>query len=227
MKWFLFIFSLMLSSCALLKKVGNDDIYYMHEMKLDVNGKKGVGFLVLPEVYEYRIGAKWDHAVSALISIRSCRIDDVIRPKKGIFKKGDRKLEYRYNRSVMELGHHCPLMISAFDDKGRHTFGAIYFQGGDEVIKGRMTCNKSVDEWHKGVSVCQSHIGLDATIMFEKELDYEVEEGCPELTHEDLGNQHRYEYEVGKGECVYVFYDEETDTFHRHVSYGYTDYHLR
>lgn len=216
----LLLLPIVLSGCETLTDL--EVKFYKQEMYLEANGKYAKGFLVVDKADKYDIKARWDYPVSEMVSIFNCYRDDSYKLKSGFWDRGKKELEYTLiPEPQMEDGEHCPLQISAFDLKGVHAFGTIYFRTNERLYV-KTFCNGK-RRTYKGVSVCQSREGSFVKLQFWYPITYKTEDDCPEL--EEVG-QYTYEYQSAKGECVYLFLDDEGQ-WHRHISYGYNEIHLR
>lgn len=213
---------LLITSCTTLSGIRKSKEYF-HDMNLDVNGTKGKGFVVVDSATDYIIHASWKYKVSELVSLLNCHREIPIKPYSGLFKRGQRKMTFKFRPTGIERDANCPSRISAYDNKGRHSFGAIYFRAYDETIPITLHCNGKEDS-HFGMSVCQSRAGSSVMIEFEKHMNWAGEEECPPMVEVKPGV---FEYISLVGECVYTFGTSGSKQFHRHVSFGYNNHLLR
>ena len=110
------------------------------------------------------------------------------------------------------------MLITFLDDKGRHQFGSITFEDG-ENLPGLLQCNGAKQN-NIGVSACQAKSGTFQAIDF----------GVPVRTSDKMlpgcnlpkGVGKEWTIKVAEGFCMYVF-ESEHGAFHKLTTFGYNE----
>jgi len=217
---FLIVFLMMLG-CASVKQDLNPDTLYMRDMEIEANGFKGIGTLVIPskEKIVFNLTAK---GKISLLDFQTChRVISTEDPgNKGVF--GDKKkatIEYIPVKGI-EDGGECDILIGGYNIKGRHSWSYIAIEYPKYQLPALISCNGSQYN-SRGVTVCQSKIGLIQKIEFTEEAKFIPQVSCPIETKDGKS----FEYKTAKGECVYVF--KSGDKFHRLVTIGWESILIR
>ena len=201
---------LLLASCATVPP--NPDILYRKNMDFTVNGLHVNGVVVMPPQSSYNIRARFDDSMEKL-KLTTCHRYYV---KKNVGKK----FEYNYQKSNgVEDSGVCVMEISAYDEnKNANKWATIEFRNDSDVIVPALLFCNGVIQKTKGVSMCQSQIGLRQAISFDIETSVYSQDECDKpYTYDKL----KYYIDLTKGTCVYLF--ENKTGFHRLRTYGYHD----
>jgi len=199
----------------------NDICFTYSKSKRDKINFCGVGVLPYADSYDLLIENKGKLNFFAMTSCHREKTTE--NPDDGIFKKDGRiKIDYV---PTLEKGKACPLFIAAYNRKGRHGWGALFFEHPRFQLKAVIECNGTVTK-SNGVSVCQARQGLIQKITFEKEVvsvkpvngAAERKEPCLVLTTKD---KKTFEFTMPTRECVYGFVDRSTKKIHMFNIIGY------
>lgn len=202
----------------------NPETIYKRDMIISVNGITGDGVLVVPRnvTYKLHITAQGD---LDLFTFTTCHREEIaedaanVTERSGIFrrtitKKREIKLDYTPTEIEMEGG--CPVFLGGYEEqKGRHSWGLIDFEGPDATLPATVFCNGKTIEAN-GVSVCQSRAGLIQGIIFPEKVFISPDPQC------DLGQKEgtHFKFPIKKGQCVYAFMDKQFRV-HRFTTLGY------
>lgn len=187
----------------------------------------GVGVLPELDVYHLKIRAK---AKLNFFAMSTCHEENTTEnPDAGIFKK-DGLIKVTY-MPTMEKGKACPLYISAFNRKGRHSWGMIVFQDKKYKMKAKLNCNGFASEY-EGVSICQSRNGLIQRVTFDEPVKLvkpvmgasDRKEPCPSIGED---GQKQYTFKLPNRECIYGFIGLESKQIHKMYTIGYEDIVVR
>jgi len=220
MKYLLFL--VLLSGCAYPGKdqLAEQGVYYKRDMRIEVNGFQSEGVLVAPKAGKYKIEIKAKGELD-LFTLTTCHREHTEEDagEGGIFGS-KKKVKYKYIPSKgIEDTESCPVQLGGYEkDKGRHSWGFIDFQDDAHTLPALVSCNGNQYN-SSGVSVCQSKAGLLQRIEFTKPVLFDPTNNCAPLQTKD---NKVFEYEIGKGECLYLFMERDGDgKLHRHTTVGY------
>jgi hypothetical protein len=204
------IIVLLMASCATVPP--NADILYKKNMDLTVNGYPINGIAVLSPQHSYTIRAKFDDSIEK-IKLTTCHRYYV---KTNVGKK----FEYTYRKSDgVENNGVCVMELAAFDEKkNENRWATLEFRNDSDVIApAKLLCNGVIQQT-KGVSICQSQIGLRQAIEFNKKTDSYTQDECDKpYTYDNK----KFYIDLTQGACIYLFDNE--DGYHRLRTYGYHD----
>lgn len=219
---FLFLF---LVSCADLNQKLDPRVNYPKDLKIKVNGHKGVGTLVVPiaPVYNFEVTSLGKLDLFAYSTCHREKYQEKAWDDGWFSSEYETKFEYRPN--AVERGH-CPLQMGAYEKKkGRHGWGLIDFEDGSSNLPALISCNGDAYN-SRGVTLCQSKAGLLQKIEFNEPVLYSPPGGCPisKVTEDKI-----FEIILPRGECVYMFLEKKKDSnrSHRLTTYGYDEIILR
>lgn len=231
------ICSFLLSSCINTDPKNNlvTEKFYKRDMIITVNGITGEGVLVVPfsPIYRFEVEARGPLDMFIMSTChrevskeKAYNVEKTV--KSGPFGWGTRKIVYKnkvtfdYIPDSEEIMRYCPMQLAGYDrDHGKHSWGFIDFIGGEERLKGSLSCNGEVSNVDS-VSVCQARSGLIQSISFEKPIQgVESEPGC------DKGeiDENTFRYTSSLGQCVYAILS--ANDIHRHTAIGYEGILLR
>jgi len=200
------------------------DKAYKFDADIEINGKKGAGFLVVPKSDKYKIKVKAKGNID-LLTVRNChRSREIEKAFKGngIFH-GKKYVEMKLIPNNPIEQEHCPLDIGAYDKKGRHSFAWVDFYHESLQLSAVLNCN-GFNYIEKGVSICQGYAGTFQEIKFPNiALLKAVKPECA-LNLEPAAH---YRYEIKKGVCVYAIMDVTNKQEHRLTTIGYEHIILR
>jgi len=235
--------------CSMLFKQYPDisaEKYYMHDMRMEINGKVFNGVAVPPksESYEIKIFPA-DERIDRL-TFTSCgrydQFDKAVTVKGHLFwKKKDEFFKYSYKPSPkVELNRTCNMKIGAFESKKkRMSYGLIVFSDVRENVRlsSEVVCNGEEEIFAFGKSACQSAPGLMQRIEFKTPVFTPKTNQKPEclaLMTEDLkpydhnSAQKVFFYKMPVGDCTWIFTAQEKSLNgnrmrHDHTSFGFED----
>lgn len=202
----------------------NPETIYKRDMIVSVNGLNGDGVLVVPRniTYKLHITAQGD---LDLFTFTTCHREETaedaanVTERSGIFRRQitkKREIKLDYSPTKIEQSGGCPVFLGGFEEqKGRHSWGLIDFEGPDTVLPATVYCNGKETKAN-GVSICQSREGLIQGIKFEQKVFVSPDAPC------DLGKTSGdyFEFQIRKGTCVYAFMDAQ-QRVHRFTTLGY------
>lgn len=205
---------LCIAGCTTVAQSYDQGKTYRHELQLEVNGIQGRGTLVLPEASSYRIKGKSAGRLDFL-TLTTCH-------REFIAEQQGHSFEYEFKPSPPIEGQGaCPLHISGYEQqKGRHVWAVIDFQGKEYQLPGKLFCDGAVVV-AQGVSICQSRAGLEQRLEFGEETITATAEGekAKECSVPNLSGQ-AWAWKTAKGECVYTF-KGKSGRYHRLTTIGY------
>lgn len=212
---------LFLSGCSSITPVLDPRVYYRRDMRLEVNGSKSTGALVVSHSDDYNIEIEAKGNLD-LFTFTTCHREETRENagKGGIFGNKKRvKINYQPVKGIET--EYCPIFLGGYEVKrGRHSWGFLDFEDPDTTLKGVLKCNGKVSEGT--VTVCQAREGLIQELGFAEEVTVRPKAGC------EIGKTSGkvFRYKMNPRECVYAFksgYDE----VHRHTSIGYEEILIR
>ena len=149
------------------------------------------------------------------IGITSCHRDHQLE------KQGN-EFTYRYDaiNGIENVGS-CPVIITAIRKSDASIYKAfIDFSNIENHVVGSVSCN-GVQRWYKGVSTCQTKMGLVIRLRFNQNM----------LTDPDCNivkiNPRQFEISTQKDSCVYMFKAKGEDKWFRLTTIGYEEVILR
>lgn len=214
---------LFLAGCTSVSQKLDPRLFYKRDMKIEVNGFKGEGVLVVRSANNY------DFAVDArgrldLFTFTTCHREETKEKagEGGLFGNKHKRTWNFVPVNGMEAGGiSCPVQLGGYEKvKGRHSWALVDFEHPDLTLPAKIKCNGSVYN-SKGVSICQSKTGLIQEISFTTDVltTKQKHENCPPLESKDMKV---FRYEIPKGQCVYRFLTKGGDAaWHRHTTIGY------
>lgn len=218
-----FIILLFLVSCGTVSTYDKNKVY-KKDLKLEINGQKATGMMVIPIAPKYDIEAIAKDEIK-LFTLRNCHRSVEIEDgwvKSNLIDKLKKKkvrLEITPN-SPIETSEYCPIDLGSWSLSGRHSWGWIdFYTGGKYILPAMLKCNGELNNVN-GVSVCQAFSGMYQEIVFNK--DVEILSGNKEC---ELGLQTGkiFRFKIKKGLCVYGFRDPISKKRHRLTTHGYID----
>lgn len=193
---------------------------YERNLSFTVNGVRASGTLVAEPAASYKIVIDLPNKAE-VITITDCH-RWLKFEKSGWFNRTQHTYTYTPADGVETKGF-CPLRIAAFDLDGQNAWGIIEFNNRD--LPATLQCNGTT-EYTNGVSLCQSHEGLEQRITFSEPVDYEPANlpgtECPKLI--SLQTMSGYKIPLAKGECVYVFLGLDSRRSGRLMTFGYDSF---
>ena len=197
----------------------NPNSIFVKNMAMSVNGKTGIGVISVPVSSNYKIEILLE-SKPEIIRFYNCH-RELILEKTAL--TGLKQSFYLAPLAGIETDGFCPVTIDALDLSGINASGIIEFQ--NEQLKSSVFCGGAVSS-NSGVSICQARVGLSQRILFFEDVIFEkLDAACSDLM--PLNHMVGFDVEISKGLCVYTFYSKKSDTFHRLVTFGYTDVLLK
>lgn len=220
---FRFLSFLLLGACATSGGGQDPRKIYRKEMSVTVNGKRGLGTLVVPRETSYRIEVESRGRLDAF-TITSCSREILIMDIKesGLFgSRRKYKFDYRPMKGVEEDSF-CQLDLGGYDRvAGRHSWALIDFEHPDFKAPATVYCNGDTTQT-VGVSICQSKAGLYQKIQFEGPVYLEYDKGC-EVPEVDANGS--LVFPIAHGRCYYAFQEKTGEKrFHRLTTIGYEEF---
>lgn len=212
-----FIYSLiLLSGCATVGQVpallGPNPPDFKKTLKLLVNGKAITGVGTVPLADTYRLDIDFP-AKPEILKISTCHKQVVIEnPTVKTFFIGSIK--------GLENSGYCPIRVDGLDLGGVNSSAVIEIE--NEALDGVLMCDGDTRRT-KGVNICQAKEGLTQRILFFETTTWEkMADDCEDMIPmTQLG--YGFDFNISRGECVYLFHGEKSDTFHRLTTIGYSD----
>lgn len=192
--------------------MSNPPAEFKKVMPIKVNGLAGVGALAVPVADSYKIDMTFT-AKPEILKISTCH-------KTLVYENPTITSVTIKMTDGLETGF-CPIRVDALDLGGVNSSAVIEVE--NEKLPAVLFCDgKRTDT--KGVSICQARVGLVQRILFDDPVDYEkIDPNCNDLKDAGRVPGHVYDLKPVKGDCVYIFYNRKTDSFHRLYSLGFTD----
>ena len=194
--------------------------FYRYEMAVKVNGKSGVGTLVVPRADTYEIEVDTRGRLDAF-TWSSCSRDGLVREIKGNSRWGwgaKRNHTFTYKPEGVELTDFCSLDLGGYDKTAtQHSWAMIDFEDPEYKLGATVSCNGEVVAAN-GVSLCQGKAGLYQEIEFPEAVEFEVEEKCEKP---EAKSDKKLTLRLSLGVCYYLFYDKTGSKVHRLTTYGY------
>lgn len=216
----------LLSACASAPYMEADSkVFYKRDMKLNVNGFKGDGVLVVPKAdkYSFDVKAKGD---LDLFTMDTCHREETKEDVgEGLFKDDKRaKFDYKPGNNI-ESSSACPVRLGGYERaNGRHSWAYIDFETDDAKLPALVKCNGNTYN-SRGVTICQSKVGLIQEIIFPEETIVNPAPGCEMPRPADLKT---YRFNMSARECVFNFMEKKKpNREHRLSTIGYEAVLLR
>ena len=199
---------------------------YRRDITITGSGYQGQGVVVLPKQNKYQLELK---AVGNfdLLTFTTCHreITEKDAGYKGKFlgygkDKKLAKMEYEPAKGIEDSGS-CPIDIGGYEKKdGRHSWGAILIENEASKLPSVVKCNGRETQY-RGVSACQSRIGLLQRIEFLIEVEYDLDTKCK---YENIKFDGKvFEYAMPQGECLIYFMEKTGEKrVSEHYDYGYS-----
>lgn len=190
---------------------------YERDLSIVVNGQSGRGTLVVPLAASYKITIQLPSKAETLI-INNCHRWFKVE-KSGWFNRTSHTFTYIPQDGIETKGF-CPLKIAALDLDGENSWAIIEFVNRD--LPATVLCNGS-NVFSDGVSLCQSHIGLEQRILFDEPTDWEPAELDPAICSKliPLTTMSGYKIQMSPETCVYHFLGLKSGKMHRLTTFGY------
>ena len=213
-KIILLCFIFLFVGCPSTLKTLKPKIKYKRNLKFKINKETFIGVGVPSYNKSYLVTIEAPFPLD-FVKIETCHRETIIQNafyKKRIMKN---KKKYQFTYNPIGIERDCILIISILSKKGIYHFGQAAFQTKGYGVMADNYCNGSLSR-KEGVSMCQSKKGLIQLIEFESEM--KPRSNCPVMALE--GNK-KFRYEVGKGDCVFLFLGK--DRIHKLITYGYEE----
>jgi hypothetical protein len=179
-------------------------------MAFDVDGIKYVNYAILDKkpMYMFTFTVPKN---TLYFTVTTCSREEFFpKPESGIVKWGYVPLTY------LEDQKSCIMTATAIGATGSTTTAIIEFRD-NLILVASSKCNGRFN-LRTGVDLCISRVNLHSRIEFNYEVVLAGEERCPKLMPAIGFNS--YEWQMGKGFCIYKFTDNNKDTF-RLTTFGY------
>jgi len=209
-----FLLLVLLFSCETPGGVIPGDVQFKREMKFKVNGVKGTGVMVAARADRYKIVISMDKKPE-IIKLTTCHREYTIERGRWSGRKSH-VFDFTANVDIENVGY-CPIFIGAFDMQGQHSWGMIEIN--NEHTPATVQCN-GTKKRYKGVSICQSRDGLQQRISFDQIMQVQSTGGCGDAISED---SRIFDFYMQKGICNFVFFNRNTNSYHRLTTVGYSD----
>lgn len=158
----------------------------------------------------------------SFISLRTCSRETTSSDPGTILNR--KKYVVNYAPNEIERAGACPVLISAFNEKGTYSVGFIDFIDPSTTLPAESVCG-AITSSSNGISVCQERVSSMELIRFPVEVMTSPEKGC-EMTSPNRGKE--FTYRVKKGFCTYPFIEvEEPHRIHRLTVFGYESAQVR
>lgn len=211
-----FLIGVLLTGCASLPQQKlNPETEYRHDLKFKVNKvSTAEGHIVASSSDKYLIEIEAPGTIDAL-TLTSCHRHIFIE------KNVDNKYSYQYvpAKNIEDIGS-CPILLSALNKEGKNAFGFIELNNVANFTNANVKCN-GLQTWYKGVSTCQTKVGLHLEISFDEKVNTVT--NCPI----DTKSGTVFKIKASRGKCLYLFKVENKDLWHRFTTIGYEDIILR
>jgi len=219
-----FILGLILVSCASMPQKLNDNVFYRRDLKMEINGNKGIGVMVVPYAPSYDFKVKSPGKMS-LFTYATCHKNIPIEDGgKGWYKN---KIEFTFtpDREIEASKKACPMEIGTWElGRGRNSWGFVDFETPHLKLPALLKCNGQRMQTN-GVSVCQSLQGLIQEISFPAEVLTSDKSRCDKMTTKD---NKLFRYKCNNRQCVYTFMERsKAGRMHRHTTICYEELLLR
>lgn len=187
----------------------------------------GVG--VLPDLDEYTIKIKAYDDLNFL-TLTTCHEETTSENPDAGWKKKDGELTFSY-KPTMEKGKACPLYVSAFSRKQRHSWGILIFENERYQLPAKLYCNGYMEDYD-GVSACQSREGLLQKVVFDEPVKLvkpvngaaDRKGDCPVIGKD---GDKEFEFKIPNRECFYGFIGMNSKKIHQMLTIGYEEIIVR
>lgn len=207
------------------------EVFYKRDMILEVGGVRGEGAIVVPlkSVVPFYVTARGD---LNLFTLTTCHREETAEDagnvtertgwlfKRTITKK--REVKFDFKPTLIESQGGCPIQLGGYEEqKGRHSWGLVDFETPEATLPAILECNGQVVS-AKGVSVCQSRVGLIQSIKFSVPVKVSPDAECGlGKTEGDV-----FEFPIPRGQCVFAFMSAD-QKIHRLTTLGYEQVLIR
>lgn len=211
---------LIASSCSTVTQEIQVGKNYKMDVWIKTKEVDKYGMAVLPKKPEQKITIEaWGKLT--LFVFRTCSREIAIENARTGFDKYEALITYKLNE--VEASGACPAEISAYNDKGRHSFGFIDFEDESTTLPATVICGGTTTDFG-GVSVCQERQGLIQKIKFPTTVVVSPDPGCAIGKIE--GSE--FEFPINAGHCTYAFMERQKPyRFHRANFYGFSEILIR
>lgn len=187
----------------------------------------GVGVLPYLDEYKIKVKAKGDLNFFALTT---CHEETTSENPDSGWKRKDGEVSFTY-KPTMERGKACPLYVSAYNRKQRHSWGIVAFEHPRYEMNATLSCNGYVEDYN-GVSICQSREALIQKIEFDEPVKLvrpingaaDRKGPCPDIGED---GKKEYTFKIPERECVYGFIGRESGKLHQMYTIGYEEIPVR
>jgi len=193
----------------------NPAVYYKKDMRIEIDGHKGYGTLVVQPLPEHRIKVKFG-GKGDMVTLKTCHREEEM------LDLGRRESFNFIPDEIMEQSGYCYLEIEAFDKEGRHSWGLVDFNNEKFQLPAHIRCNGSSYN-SRGVTVCQSKEGLLQRIEFTEEVVMSSLAKCGTLPTED-GKV--FVFNMPNRECTFIF-KGTSGKMHKLLTIGYEEIIIR
>jgi hypothetical protein len=209
-KIFLIYLLLLTTGCGGLHQDLKPVVFYPRDIKLEVNGRKGVGMLVVPQAQAYFFSIEspgkldmllWSNCHQAQYQEEAWGDGWFASKYKASFKV--------FTSSKRELKD-CPILLQGYEKvKGRNSTAEVVPEDSDNTIGYYLQCNGSKVKTN-GVGACTTKAGLvqELEFPFEVVMADNFKDHCPAPKSKDGKS---FSVEIGRGDCVYKFVSKERD----------------
>lgn len=207
---------LCLQSCVTTQQKLDPLVYYKRDMKIEVNGRKGYGTLVVPKSGKYEIKA-WFPGKGDLLTIKTCHREHEWE------KTGRReKFNFRPTEGLEDSGL-CYLEVAAFEHKkGRHAWAMVDFETERFTLPATIKCNGATYA-SNGVTICQAKEGSIQYVEFSERVTPARQGKCGALNSND---DQIFQFKMPNRECTFLF-KGRSGKLHKLTTIGYEQLLIR
>lgn len=176
-------------------------VFYKRDMKIEADGIRASGAVVLPRKKKYEIKVEAKGKLD-LFTFETChRVDTTERAWTGL-KKYKTRIIYEPNEGLEDTQYSCPVRLGGYEKKrGRHSWAFIDFQHPALKLPALVRCT-GTNTNAIGVGVCQGKAGTIQVLSFDGPVLAGKSVKCGALG-DDMATTFRFK--IQKGECVYRF----------------------
>lgn len=200
---------------------------YRKDMKIDANGYKGHGVVVVPKQSNYKMEVLAMGNLD-LFTFTSCHreITQEDAGYKGRWlgigkNKKLAKMEFMPAKNIEDNGS-CPIDFGGYEkSRGRHSWGVMLMENTESTLPSLVQCNGR-DTQYRGTSACQSRAGLVQRIEFPRRVVYDLDSNC-NYENVKLIDDKIFEYQMPEGQCTIYFQEVGGEKrISEHYDYGYS-----